>query len=85
MYRLNLKLFPIADVAAGRNKSDDDEEDEHRNDKVSEEVARQREQIRFLQKTVEDQTRLLQEISHQLKQTAGPVDTGGSSAQEIYV
>ena len=83
MYRLNQKLFN-PDVGTDGSKSDDVGDDMHCNN-VSAEVARQREQIRFLQKTVEDQSRLLQEISHQLKEAARPLDTGRSSVQESYL
>lgn len=77
-----MKLFLTADISTDRNTGDDVVEDERGKNNVSLEVAKQREQIRFLQKTVEDQSRLLQKISHQLKQAAQPVDTTASSVQE---
>ncbi|KAL9979953.1 hypothetical protein ACROYT_G008476 [Oculina patagonica] len=77
-----MKLFLAADISTDRNNSDDVEEDEAGKNNVSLEIAKQQEQIRFLQKTVEDQSRLLQKISHQLEQAARPVDTTGSSVHE---
>ena len=86
LYWLNVKLSgPAVDIATEGTNSNDVADDEHRNNNVSAEVARQQEQIRFLQKTVEDQSRLLQEISHQLKEAAGPVDTSRGSFQETYL
>ena len=81
LYRMNKMLFPTSDILTEGGNSDDVEEDERGKNNVSAEVAKQREQIKFLQKTVEDQSRLLQEISRQLKQAARPVDTAVNSGQ----
>ncbi|KAJ7387698.1 Transient receptor putative cation channel sub A member 1 [Desmophyllum pertusum] len=81
LYRMNKMLFPTSDILKEGGNSDDVEEDERGKNNVSAEVAKQREQIKFLQKTVEDQSRLLQEISRQLKQAARPVDTAVNSGQ----
>lgn len=85
IYLVNLKLFPAADIATDRNNSGDVKDDEGGKNEVSLEIAKQREQIRFLRKTVEDQSRLLQEISHRLKEAARPVDTARSSVEETYL
>ena len=76
------KLFPIKNVVTDERDSDDGEEDEGRDNEISVQLAKQRGQIRRLQKTVEDQSRLLQEISHQLKQTARLLATSEGSVQE---
>ena len=74
MFRMNVRLFSMVDILVNGNNGSNVEEDESTN-KVSMEIAKQREQINFLQKSVEEQSRLLQEISHQLKkQTARPTD-----------
>ena len=49
------------------NNVDDAKEGESEDSEVITEVARQRDQIRLLQNAVEDQSRILREISHQLK------------------
>ena len=79
---MQLKLFPTKNVVTDERDSDDGEEDEGRDNEISVQLAKQRGQIRRLQKTVEDQSRLLQEISHQLKQTARLLDTTEGSVQE---
>ena len=82
MRRMQLKLFPTENIVTDERNNDDGEEDEERNKELSVELAKQRGQIRRLQKTVEDQSRLLQEISHQLKQTARLLATTEGSVQE---
>ena len=79
---MQLKLFPTKNVVTDERDSDDGEEDEGRDNEISVQLAKQRGQIRRLQKTVEDQSRLLQEISHQLKQTARLLATSEGSVQE---
>ena len=82
---MQLKLFPTKNVVTDERDSDDGEEDEGRDNEISVQLAKQRGQIRRLQKTVEDQSRLLQEISHQLKQTARLLDTTEGSVQETNI
>ena len=79
---MELKLFPTKNIVTDERSNDDGEEDEGRNNEMSLELAKQRGQIRNLQKTVEDQSRLLQEISHQLKQTVRLLGTAEGSVQE---
>ena len=79
---MQLKLFPTKNVVTDERDNDDGEEDEGRDNEISVQLAKQRGQIRRLQKTVEDQSRLLQEISHQLKQTARLLATSEGSVQE---
>lgn len=82
MRRIQLKLFPTKNIVTDESSDDEGEEDEERNNEMSIELAKQRGQIRRLQKTVDDQSRLLQEISHQLKQTARLLGTVEGSVQE---
>lgn len=82
MRRIQLKLFPTKNIVTDESSDDEGEEDEERNNEMSIELAKQRGQIRRLQKTVDDQSRLLQEISHQLKQTARLLGTAEGSVQE---
>ena len=82
---MQLKLFPTKNVVTDERDSDDGEEDEGRDNEISVQLAKQRGQIRRLQKTVEDQSRLLQEISHQLKQTARLLATSEGSVQETNI
>ena len=82
---MQLKLFPTKNVVTDERDNDDGEEDEGRDNEISVQLAKQRGQIRRLQKTVEDQSRLLQEISHQLKQTARLLDTTEGSVQETNI
>ena len=72
-------MFKLMDVPENRVDVTDAEPTES---KVEAEVAKQREHIKRLQSTVEDQSRLLQEISHQLKVGARQWDTTDSSAQD---
>ena len=82
MRRMQLKLFPTENILTDERENDDDGEEEDRNKELSVELAKQRGQISRLQKTVEDQSRLLQEISHQLKQTARLLAPTEGSVQE---
>lgn len=75
-------LFPTKSIVTDEHDNHDGEENDDRNNEISDELAKQRGQIRRLQKTVEDQSRLLQEISHQLKQTARLLATTEGSVQE---
>ena len=70
MRRIPLKLFPAENIVTDERSNDDGDGDETRNNEMSVELARQRGEIRRLQKTVDNQSKLLQEISHQLKQTS---------------
>ena len=79
--RMQLKLFPTKSIVTDE-RDDDDGEEKGRDHEISVELAKQQGQIRRLQKTVEDQSRLLQEISHQLKQTARLLATAEGSVQE---
>ena len=72
-------MFKMIDGLDNRVDATDDEPTES---KVSAEVAKQREHIKRLQSDMEDQSRLLQEISHQLKVGARQCDTTDSSAQD---
>ena len=69
LLHINRRLFPMLENFINGQKESEVEEDEGTK-KISMEITKQQEQIKFLQKTVEEQSRLLQEISHQLKQTA---------------
>jgi len=82
MRRMPLKLFPAENIVIDERSNDDGDGDESRNNEMSVELARQRGEIRRLQKTVDDQSKLLQEISHQLKQTSRLLGTDGCSVQE---
>lgn len=76
---MTVDLFPkAANLTEGG--AEDVAEVERGESRVSAEVAKQREQIKRLQNAVEDQSRILQEISHQLKQTARPQGSSESSA-----
>jgi len=79
---MTVNLFPKEGSLTDGGSSDDIAEDEPTGYKLSVEVAKQREQIVRLQNAVEDQSRLLQEICHQLKQTARPLDTAKSLDRE---
>ena len=82
MRRVQLKLFPTENIVSDERNNDDGEVDVDRNSEMSVELAKQRDQIRCLQKTVDDQSRLLHEISHQLKQTARLLVTAEGTVQE---
>ena len=84
MRRMQLKLFPTKNIVTDERSDDDSEEDKCRNE-MSIELAKQRGQIRRLQKTVDDQSRLLQEISRHLKQTARLLGTAEGSVQETTI
>ena len=82
MRRMPLKLFPAENIVTDERSNDDGDGDETRNNEMSVEVARQRGEIRRLQKTVDNQSKLLQEISQQLKQTLRLLGTDGCSVQQ---
>jgi len=82
---MQLKLFPTKTIATDERSDDDGEEDEGRNNEISIELAKQRGQIKRLQKTVHDQYRLLQEISCQLKKSPRLQGTAEGSAQETTI
>ena len=64
---MDSNLFRKPDSFMEENNVDDSKEGESDDSEVIAEVARQRDQIRLLQNAVEDQSRILREISHQLK------------------
>ena len=64
---MDSNLFRKPDSFMEENNVDDAKEGESEDSEVIAEVARQRDQIRLLQNAVEDQSRILREISHQLK------------------
>jgi len=64
---MDSNLFRKPDSFVEENNVDDAKEGESEDSEVIAEVARQRDQIRLLQNAVEDQSRILREISHQLK------------------
>lgn len=82
MRRMPLKLFATENIVTDERGNDDGDEDEGRDNEMAVELAKQRGEIRRLQKTVDDQSKLLQEISHQLKQTSRLLGTDGCSVQE---
>ena len=82
MRRMQLKLFPEKNIVPDERDNDDGAEDQGRDNDISVELSEQRGQIRHLQKTIENQSRLLHEISHQLKQTARLLATTECSVQE---
>ena len=72
-------MFKMIDGLDNRVDVRDDEPTES---KEAAEVTKQREHIKRRQSAVEDQTRLHQEISHQLKVGARQWDATDSSAQD---
>lgn len=67
LFGMDSNLFRKPDSFVEENNVDDAKEGESEDSEVIAEVARQRDQIRLLQNAVEDQSRILREISHQLK------------------
>ena len=72
---MDSNLFRKPDSFMEENNVDDAKKGESEDSEVIAEVARQRDQIRLLQNAVEDQSRILREISHQLKKGWGRVIT----------
>ena len=66
-FGMDSNLFRKPDSFMEENNVDDAKEGESEDSEVIAEVARQRDQIRLLQNAVEDQSRILREILHQLK------------------
>lgn len=64
---MDSNLFRKPDSFMEENNVDDPKEGESEDSEVITVVARQRYQIRLLQNAVEGQSRILREISHQLK------------------
>lgn len=82
---MSVDLFPNSASSTDGGRNNDAEDDQPMESKVSSELSKQREQIKRLQNVVEDQSRLLQEIFHHLKQVERPVDTGKSSGQNVMI